>query len=277
MKIRTLLLCAALCPAAGPAPVLADGDVEMLEAHAMPLYPGSVEEKDGEKLNRLTKDDLASVRKYFEARLKPGDRIEDFSGDGEAGFRVIYARKVGKRELTAQEVSAAARTDKRPPHNAFGELNAQVSMGRHGRAELDALLREYGDIDAAYYRAARGARARDEYGLLEERAFAEAHPDADKLKAAGKRGKVSAGDKAAAQDLKRRMQELKKQGDIAGMMALAQSRNQFQAPPAGMAGAAKTAADDLARDTWDVWVKCLKDTKAAAYRVRIDYAAAALP
>ncbi|MFA6029432.1 MAG: hypothetical protein WC969_06245 [Elusimicrobiota bacterium] len=267
MTKNTWFLSALLCltvQAFPPGQLFADGDVEFIVAHPMPLYPGSVAAKDSDEQRRLSKDDLGAVKRYFESRLKPGDRIETFSKGGETGFKVVYARKIGRKELTAFEVSAAARTEKRPLHTAFGELSAQVQSGRHKDAELQKMLKEYGDIDSAYYRG-------NEYKEIAERAGKEAHPDQDKLKAAGRHNKVSADDKAEAKELKRKMKELKAQGDIAGMMALAQNSKKFQAPPANQMEAAKLAAEDRSRDTWDIWVRCLKDTKAAAYRTELRY------
>lgn len=280
MKLRYLAVCAVFFAAAqgfGPAALSADEGEGTLSAHPMPVYPASVEARAGGRLARLTKDDLAAVRKFFESKLQPGDRIEPYAGDGETGFTVIYAKKLGKREQTAFELRAATRTDKRPPHQAFGELNAQVSMGRHDGAELAALQKQYGDIDSAYFRAVSGeGRVRDEAGLLLAAAHKAAHPDGDELKAAGRKNKVSAGDKAEAREFKKKMKELKAQGDIAGMMALAQGNKKFRSAPAGMADAAAMADEDRNRDTWDLWVKCLKDTKAAAYRTRLEYSAEAL-
>lgn len=275
MKIKYFVACAALLGAAqlcGPAAPCADEDIGVLAAHPMPLYPGSVAAKDDSKLARYSKDDLATVRKFFEGKLRSGDRLEPFTADGETGFTVIYAKKAGKREQTAFELRVAARTEKNPPHQAFGELSAQVTRdGSHQQPEFDALQKEYGDIDSAYFR--------DEAAGILKDADKTAHPDADKLKAAGRKSKVSAEDKADAKEFKKKMKkmkELKAQGDIAGMMALAQSNKKFQSAPAGMAGAAEMAAEDRNRDTWDIWVKCLKDTKAAAYRTRLEYAAEAL-
>jgi hypothetical protein len=278
MKIKTLAVCAALCAAAGVAPValLADDGGEVLAAHPMPLYPGSVQVDEKDHLARLTKDGPEAVKKFFEARLQPGDKIEPFSGDGEAGFTVFYSKKLDGRLQTVQELRVTARTEKRPPHQAFGELFSQVSSGRHKEAELKALEKEYGDIDSAYFRrGAAGARG-DEATQILAAAHKQAHPDEARLKAAGKKGKVSADDKAEAKELKKKMKELKAQGDIAGMMALAQSNKKFQAPPAQQMEAAALAAEDRNRDTWDLWVKCLKDTKAAAYRTRLEYSSDAL-
>ncbi len=277
MKIKTLVVCAALC-AAGAAPGLlfADDGGEVLVAHPMPLYPGSVQVDEKDHLARVSKDGPDAVKKFFEARLQPGDKIEPFSGDGEAGFTVFYSKKLDGRLQTVQELRVTARTEKRPPHQAFGELFSQVNSGRHKRGELTALEKEYGDIDSAYFRrGAAGARG-DEAAQILAVAHREAHPDEGKLKAAGKKNKVSADDKAEARELKKKMKELKAQGDIAGMMALAQGSKKFQAPPAEQMEAAKLAAEDRNRDTWDLWVKCLKDTKAAAYRTRLEYSSDAL-
>jgi len=278
MKIRSLAAAAALCLAGqafGPEVLRADGGEEMLFAHPMPLYPGSVTASGTAKLARLSKDDLAAVKKYFEARLKPGDKVKPFTGDGEAGFEITYTKKVGSRELTVLEVRVTAQTEKRPPHQAFGELFAQVSAGRHKEAELKALEKEYGEIDSAYFRRNPGQDG-DEAAALLASAHKQAHPDGDKLKAAGRKNKVSDEDKAEAKELKRKMKELKAQGDFAGMMELAQNSKKFQAPPAGQAEAARMAAQDRNRDTWDIWVNCLKDTKAAAYRTRLEYSQDAL-
>jgi hypothetical protein len=272
MKIEKLLVCAAFCLLA-PGSAFADGGEEILVAHPMPVYPGSVQASDKGKLARLAKDDLAAVKKYFEAKLQPGDKIVPFSGDGEDGFKVTYTKKVGSRELTVLELRATARSEKRPPHQAFGELFSQVSGGRHKESELKALEKEYGDIDSAYFRGSTGG---SEDKQILERAHKLAHPDEDKLRAAGRKHKVSADDKAEAKEFKKKMKELKAQGDIAGMMALAQSNKKFQSAPAGMAEAARMAGEDRNRDTWDIWVKCLKETKAAAYRTRLEYSSDAL-
>lgn len=277
MKKINLAVCAAFCLAcqAGlPAPAAADGDQEILAAHPIEVYPGSVPEKAGSETARLSKDGIGAVRSFYKSRLKPGDRLEDFSGDGEAGFSVIYTKKVGNRELTALEVRVSARTEKTPPHQAFGELHNQTQLGRHSEAEFKLLESEHAAIGSAYFRRAPGGGT--EADLILERAHKAAHPDEQKLKAAGRKHKVSDGDKAEAKELKRKMKELKAQGDIAGMMALAQGSKKFQGPPAGMEEAAKMAAEDRNRDTWDIWVKCLKDTSVAAYRTRLEYSPAAL-
>lgn len=277
MKIKKLFIGAALCLAIqGPGALFADGGEEILVAHPMPVYPGSVQVDEKNHLNRLTKDDLAAVRKFFEANLKPGDSIKAFTEDDEAGFNVLYTKKVGSRNLTVLEVRVAARTGQRPPHQAFGELNAQVSSGRHKAAEFQALAKEYGDIDSAYFRRGAPGGRGDEAGQILAVAHKQAHPDEVKLKAAGKKNKVSADDKAEARELKKKMKELKAQGDFAGMMALAQNSKKFQAPPEGQREAAALAAEDRNRDTWDIWVKCLKDTRAAAYRTRLEYSSDAL-
>lgn len=277
MKIKNLFAVAALCFAVqGPGRLLADGGEEILLPHSMPVYPGSVQVDEDNSLNRLTKDSLAAVRKYFEANLQPGDSIKAFTEDGEAGFNVMYTKKVGSRNLTVLQVRVAARTEKRPPHQAFGELNAQVSAGRHKEPELQALLKEYGEIDLAYFRRGAAGGRGDEADQILSAAHKQAHPDEARLKAAGKKNKVSADDKAEAKELKKKMKELKAQGDFAGMMALAQSNKKFQAPPAGQMEAARLAAEDRNRDTWDLWVGCLKETRAAAYRTRLEYASDAL-
>ncbi len=280
MKKIDLAARAAFClalAAALPLPASADGDQEILAPHPMAVYQASVPEKGGVDNVRLSKDSLGMLRAHFKSRLQPGDRIEEFSRDDEEGFSVVYAKKVGKKELRVTQVTVTARADKAAPHQAFGELSNQVRMGRHSEAEFKLLQNEHAGIESAYFRRAAGAPGKgSEADLILERAHKAAHPDGDKLKAAGKNHKVSEGDKAEAKELKRKMKELKAQGDIAGMMALAQSNKKFQGPPAGMEDAARMAAEDRNRDTWDIWVKCLKDTSVAAYRTRLVYAPAAI-
>jgi len=282
-----------------PPSLYADGGKEFVTAHPMPTYPGSVPASETDRSHRLSKDSLDQVQSFFKARMQPGDRVEAFDKDNETGFCIVYAEKAGNRELTALELCASRKTKKAVPknqameqtiagagvalrkvdHPAFDEMAALVTKGLHAEAELRAAEKEYGEVTTSYFRTVRDpetGKSINEGDLIVQRAQKEAHPNQKQLKAAGKNNKVSAEDKAAAQDVKRQMQELKAKGDIAGMMQLAQSRKDFQGPPANQREAMRLAEDDMNRDTWALWLNCLKDLKAAAYKTKVVYGSGVL-
>ena len=294
-----LIVSAALVMAWLPSSLQADGGKEFVTAHPMPMYPGSVPASNTDRSHRLSKDSLDQVQNFFKAHMRPGDRIEPFSKDDGTGFCIVYAEKAGSRELKASEVCASKKAPKSTPknqaieqtiagagvalrkvdHPAFDEMAALVTRGLHSEAELRAAEKEYGGVPAGYFRTVQDpgtGKSIDEGDLILKRAQKEAHPNQEQLRAAGKNSKVSAEDKAAAQDVKRQMQELKAKGDIAGMMQLSQSRKDFQGPPANQREALKLAQDDRNRDTWAIWLNCLKELKAAAYVTKMAYSSGVL-
>ena len=282
-----------------PSALHADGGKEFVTAHTMPGYPGSVAISEGERAQRLSKDSLELVEQFYRGKLRPGDRIEPFSKGDSTGFCIVYAEQAGGRELKANElcaskkasastaqtqafqqtVASAGVTISKVDHPAFNEMSALVTRGMHSETELRAAEKEYGEVGTAYYRTVQDAqtgKSISEGELIVKRAHKAAHPNEAQLKEAGKQNKVSAEDKAAAQEVKRQMQELKAKGDIAGMMQLAQSRKEFQGPSANQQQSMQLAMADLQRDTWPIWINCLQELKAVGYATKIVYSSGVL-
>ena len=282
-----------------PTTLHADGGKEFVTAHAMPVYPGSVAISEGDRSQRLSKDSLELVENFFKGKLRPGDRIEPFSKDDSSGFCIVYAEKDGGRELKANELCASRKISASSPQNqafqqtiagagvtlskvdhpAFNEMSALIARGMHTEAELRAAEQQYGAVATGYYRNVQDTqtgKSISEGELIVKRAHQAAHPNEAQLKAAGKQNKVSAEDKAAAQEVKRQMQELKAKGDIAGMMQLAQSRKEFQGPSANQQQAMQLAMVDMNRDTWPIWMNCLQELQTAGYATKIIYSSGVL-
>lgn len=282
-----------------PSALHADGGKEFVTAHAMPLYPGSVAISEGDRSQRLSKDSLELVESYYRGKLRPGDRIEPFTQGDSSGFCIVYAEKDGGRELKANELCASKKisaataqthafqqtiasagvTLSKVDHPAFNEMSALITRGMHTEAELRAAEQQYGAVATAYYRTVQDTETGKRLGegeLIVKRAHQAAHPNEAQLKAAGKQNRASAEDKAAAQEVKRQMQELKAKGDIAGMMQLAQSRKEFQGPSANQQQAMQLAMADMNRDTWPIWINCLQELQTAGYATKIVYSAGVL-
>lgn len=292
------ILCA-LIAGLVPSTLYADGGKEFVMAHAMPSYPGSVAVSDDDHSQRLSRDNISLVESFYKGKMRPGDRIEPFTKGDSSGFCIIYAEKDGGRELKATELCASRKilasnpqnqafqqtiagagvTLSKVDHPAFNEMSALIARGMHTEAELRAAEKQYGAVASAYYcivQDAQTGKSTDEGELIVKRAHKAAHPNEAQLKAAGKQNKVSAEDKAAAQDVKRQMQELKAKGDIAGMMQLAQSRKEFQGPSANQQQSMQLAMADMQRDTWPMWINCLQELQAAGYATKIVYSAGVL-
>lgn len=297
-RLPQLILCA-LIAGLVPSTLHADGGKEFVIAHAMPSYPGSVAVSDDDHSQRLSKDNLSLVESFFKGKMRPGDRIEPFTKGDSTGFCIVYAEQDGGRELKTNELCASKKILASSPqgqafqqtiasagvalskvdHPAFNEMSALITRGMHTEAELRAAEQAYGEVVTAYYRTVQDAQTGkrvNEGELIVKRAHKAAHPNEAQLKEAGKQNKASAEDKAAAQEVKRQMQELKAKGDIAGMMQLAQSRKEFQGPPANQQQAMQLAMADMQRDTWPIWISCLQELQAAGYATKIVYSSGVL-
>ncbi len=297
-RLSQFILCALIAWAV-PSTLYADGGKEFVTAHTMPSYPGSVAVSDDDRSQRLSKDNLSLVESFFKGKMRPGDRIEPFTKGDSTGFCIVYAEQDGGRELKTNELCASKKILASSPqgqafqqtiasagvalskvdHPAFNEMSALITRGMHTEAELRVAEQAYGEVATAYYRTVQDAqtgKSVNEGELIVKRAHKAAHPNEAQLKEAGKQNKVSAEDKAAAQEVKRQMQELKAKGDIAGMMQLAQSRKEFQGPPANQQQAMQLAMADMNRDTWPIWINCLQELKAAGYATKIVYSSGVL-
>lgn len=276
--------------AALPLSVHADGGKEFVAAHPMPLYQNSVPVSDSDRSHRLSKDSLEKVRGFFKAHMRPGDKMEQFNRDNETGFCITRAEQDGSggRELTAREVCASKKTVSaqqsqavdqlvadsgvalcKVDHEAFGAMSALVAKGRHSADELRAAEKEYGAVATSYYRMVDDPKkgSMDEGKLILQRAQEEERISSPQNPYANLSTEDKAGRKAAAEDMKRRMQELKARGDMAGMAQLAMGQRNTP----GASQGERLAKEELNRDTWAIWLRCLKDSKAVAYATKIEY------
>lgn len=261
---RWLLLAALVGWQPWPSNLRADGGEEVIQVHPVALYPGSVQEFDTDKTIRLTKDRLDAVRKFFETRKTPGDRLEPFQEERETGINLVFHKKIGGKEQSILEVAFASRKPDAEFHPALGELQEQVALGRHSEAELKTLRQKYRNLHLAYFRQVQDDEGQlaSEGEVIYRAAYKAAHP---KL-AQGSEGERAAG-KAKGRELRKQMQALKAKGDYAGMMQLAQQGN--PGPRQTPGGAAAMTA--MARDTWSLWVDCLEALDKAAYWTRLNY------
>jgi hypothetical protein len=260
-----------------PMTLRADEGEGILPPHPVDLYPGSValdSRPDASFRTRLTKDRLETVRKFYDSRKIAGDRwVTSTEGNQSVATLNTYKRS-GQKEQAAFELELTGKDEYAgASYPGFIDLQAQVQMGRHTQEEYQALVKKYGGLYRAFFRRVlddEGEAVGEDVGIL-RRAEQAAHPDSDKPKAPD--AATQAAGKARAKDLKQRMQALKAKGDIAGMLRLAsEGRNELPVVPS-----VEESTKSAQRDTWDIWVKCLKDLEAAAYWTRIDYAEGALP
>jgi len=257
----------------GSAVLFADGGEEMPPPRSLPRYGNAVQAVETDDTLFLTKDSVDTVKKFFETNKQDGDRVEESPADGSHGFQMNFFKTIGGRE---QSVPLARFEEKTPDanlHPALGELKAQAMMGKHSEAEYQALENKYKTLHLAYFRQVTDDQGRSvsEGEKIYRKAYNQAHgKDKSAVQADG--GDQAAG-KAQAQDMKKKMQEMKAKGDIAGIAALAQQFN--KSPGQTKPGAA--AMDEMNRDTWDLWVKCLEDIEKVAYRTQLKYNASPKP
>ncbi len=256
----------------GSAMLFADGGEEMPPPRPMPKYGNAVKAFETDDTLLLTKDNLGTVKKFFESKSEGGDRVEPLASSGKQAFKMSFYKKIGGQERSVQLIEAEEKTPDNNAHPALGELKGQVMMGKHSEAEFQALEKKYKNLHLAYFRQVSD----DKGGTVSEgekiyrKAFNQAHgKDKAAAEANAPNAEEMAAGKAEAQDIKKKMQELKAKGDIAGMMALAQGGNKL--PGQTKQGAA--AMDAMGKDTWDIWVKCLEDIEKVAYWTKVQYSA----
>jgi len=247
----------------------ADGGEEMLAPRALPKYANAVRSVETDDTVWLTRDGLEGVKKFYESAAGEGERMESAPSDsGGQGYQMRFYKKIGGEEKSLTLLRLEEKIEDRNLHPALGELKAQALMGKHSEAEYQALEKKYQKLSRAYFREVSD----DQGGTVSEgekiyrKAYNQAH---GKDKAAVQEGMSDASGKAEAQDMRKKMQEMKARGDMAGMMALAQGAS--KSPSQTAPGAAAMAA--AARDTWELWVTCLEDLDRAACYTRIQHAA----
>lgn len=256
----------------GSAILFADGGDELPPPRPLPKYSNAVKAVETDDNHYLTKDSLSAVKKFFETKTETGDRIEPLASDGKQAFKMSFYKKIGGQERSVQLVEAEEKTPDNNAHPALGELKSQVMMGKHSEAEFQVLEKKYKNLHRAYFRQVSD----DKGGTVSEgekiyrKAFNQAHgKEKASAQANAPDAEETAAGKAEAQDIKKKMQELKAKGDVAGMMALAQGSNKL--PGQTKQGAA--AMDAMNKDTWDIWVKCLEDIDKVAYWTKVQYTA----
>nr|NJM01431.1 hypothetical protein [Desulfobacula sp.] len=269
MKKRLIMafLAGFLYLANGNAVIFADGGEELPPPRSLPKYGNAVKAVETDDTLLLTKDSVAAVKKFFDTNKQDGDRLEDSPADGSQGFQMSFFKKIDGREKSVPLVRFEEKTPDANLHPALGELKGQVLMGKHSEAEYQALEDKYKTLHLAFFRQVSDDQGRSvsEGESIYRKAYNQAHGKDKSAVQAG--GEDQAAGKAQAQEMKKKMQEMKAKGDIAGMAAMAQ---QFNTSP-GQTKQGAAAMDEMIRDTWDLWVKCLEDIEKAAYRTRLKY------
>lgn len=260
MNLRSLLFLS-LFALAGTRLVADGGAEEFLTPRPLPLYTKAVPIVNTDRRVVLTKDAPDAVKRFFEPRKQPGDRLAGSA----SGFTLAAHKTVGgaDKSIALVEVETKEATDNL--HPALGELKAQATMGRHSEAEYQALEAKYKRLSRAFFRLVENeGKSMSEGEVIYRKAYRQAHG----TDTAAVKGTNDPANKAQAQEMRKQMQAMKAKGDLAGIMNMAQGHN--QSPGQTAPGAAAMAA--AGKDTWDLWVRCLQDLEKAAYWTRIRYA-----
>lgn len=251
----------------GSAMIYADEGEEALTPRPMPKYSNAVKAVETDDTLLLTKDNLSTVKKFYEKGGEDGDRVEPVQSGGKQAFKMNFYKKINGKDKSVQLLEVEEKTPDNNMHPALGELKGQVMMGKHSEVEYQALEKKYKNLHLAYFRQV----SNDQGGTISEgeKIYRTAYNQArGKNKTATQAsGQDQAAGKAEAQDMKKKMQEMKAKGDIAGMAAMAQQFN--KSPGQTKQGAA--AVEEAGKDTWDIWVKCLEDIEKAAYWTQVKY------
>lgn len=245
----------------------ADGGSDFF-GHVVQRYGNVVQMVDTDNARFLTKDSVEEVRQFFAQTKQNGDRIEPANAAGLSAYALLYAGPEVQRPVLLADFG-----EKNPDsniHPALGELKAQAMMGRHSKQEYEALEKQYKRLHLAYFREVDDGQGEtvSEGEKIYRATYSQVHGG---TKATMKSQSPSRAQKAEAAALRQRMQEMKAKGDVAGMMQMAQ--NFSPSPDQTAPGATAMKAADA--DTWDIWVRCLQDIDAVAYRTRITYSPAA--
>jgi len=267
-KVLLILCIVVTIMARGPeTDAWADGGKEFF-GHTVQRYDNAVQAYATDETQFLTKDSVERVRQFFEQTRQNGDRVEPVVLKSKSAYRLVYAGPELQRPV--QLVSFEEKDNDANIHPALGELKAQVVMGRHSEGEYLALEKQYKRLHLAYFKEVDDGQGGTvpEGRKIYNATYAQVH---GATKAAMQSQRPTQSRRAEAAELRRQMQDMKARGDIAGMM---QKAKEFRSSPdQAMPGA--TAMRSMNEDTWDIWVRCLRDIDAVAYRTRIQYFPAA--
>ena len=246
----------------------ADSVCEFPPARPVKAHPGSVsasEQQMAPHRVRLSKDRLEDIRRAYESGANPGDSFQEQSDAEYKTFSVFQRQTACNQTRNVLALKVSERVGDNPSvSQVFGALKAMVVMGMHSEDEYRDAEKRYGTALKAFFRevSAPDQAVADEGRLILERCRREEKQQRSQFAA------PSAGDRQQASDLRKKMQEMKARGDIAGMMQMAQ---QFQGAATG--DTAKQATTEMNRDLWPLWSQCLQDMHAAGFRTRLEYSA----
>lgn len=240
----------------------ADGGAEeILTPRPLPAYAKSVPAVATDRRVVLTKDAPDAVKRFFEPRKQPGERLAGSA----SGFTLAAHKSIGGADKSIALVEVETKEAMDSLHPALGEPKAQAAMGRHSEAEYQALEAKYKRLSRAFFRLVESdGKSVSEGELIYRKAYRQAHG----TDTAAVKGTNDPANKAQAQEMRKQMQAMKAKGDLAGILKAAQASS--QSPGQTAPGAAAMAA--AGKDTWDLWVRCLQDLEKAAYWTRIRYA-----
>lgn len=197
--------------------------------------------------------------------------MEAVPAEGRQRYQMSFFKNFSGQEKSVPLVHFEEKTPDTNQHPALGELKGQGMMGKRSEAEYQVLENKYKNLHLAYFRQVTDDQGRSvsEGEKIYRKAYNQAHGK-DKS-AVQTDGAAQAAGKAEDQEMKKKMQEMKAKGDIAGIAAMAQQFN--KSPEQTKQGAA--AMDEMNKamnnDTWDLWVRCLEDIEKVAYRTQLQY------
>jgi hypothetical protein len=249
-----------------------------------PIYPNSEVISDN-TLSRVTNESLEKIVAFYKKTLGPYDVIEPYFDEPNfrKGYSVVYRahyKSKPKDEFTELTRLTVVMTDsvgfkKRTMGYEYmlpqplAQLKGLVGRYGHTQADYDQLFNQYQWVRFIQFWApgTEGSMIIKKYH--------------DKVFGAGPSAPPKAGDDARKADLeakRKKMKELKKSGDMAAMMALAQEmQTEYSQTAEGemtqqMQG---QMTEGMQKDSWNDWVSCLKEMTAAARWVRLEYSQSA--
>jgi|GEM_PF-1851893 len=267
---------------------LADGgEVDLPDAKSTlsaPLYPNCEILSEGQ-MTRVTNDSPDKIAAFYKKTLGPYDIIEPFTDEPNfrKGFSVIYRahyKSKPQNELTELTRLTIMMTDtatfkKKTMGYEYmipqplSQLQGLIGRFGHTQADYDKIFNQYQWVRFIQFWAPG-----TEGSLIIKKYH-------DKVFGSGPTAppKAKAGDDARKADLeakRKKMKELKKSGDMAAMMALAQ---EMQSEYSQTAEGEMTQqmqdqmTEGMQKDSWNDWTACLKEMAAAARWTCLDYTA----
>lgn len=251
------------------------------------IYPNSEVLSDN-PLNRVTNESPEKIMAFYKKTLGPYDIIEPFTDEPNfrKGFSVVYRahyKSKPKNELTELTRLMVVMTD------SIGFKKRTMGyeyMIPQPLAQLKGLIGRYGHTQADYQKLF------NQYQWLRFTQFWAPGTEGsliikkyhDQVFGAGPTAppKAKAGDAARKADLeakRKKMKELKKSGDMAAMMALAQEmQNEYSQTGEGEQARQMQdqAMEGMQKDSWNDWAACLKEMAAAARWTRLEYNSAVI-